>query len=171
MPNAHLIRRIRHSPEDLFDHVSNVEKYPEFINLLSNLRVTKTLSETEFEAEAIVAYKMIRETFNSHITADKEALKISVKKADRSGIVKSLVNNWVFYRLQDGSSLVDVVVDVKLKAMPLEFLLREKFARASVHIVNLFETRAGQIYPQVGEEHFDFKAEMSALGLPEDKLV
>jgi len=171
MPNANLIRRIRHSPEDMFDLVSSVEKYPEFINLFSNLRVTKKISETEFEAEAIVAYKMIRETFRSHIMADKEALKISVKKADKSGVVKSLQNNWTFYQLKDGSSLVDVVVDVKLKAMPLEFLLQEKFEKASIHIVNLFETRASQNYYIVGEENYDVKAEMLALGLAEDRLV
>ena len=148
-----------------------MERYPEFINLLSDLRVSKILSNTEFEAEAIVSYKMIRETFRSHITADPEALKISVKKAEKGGIVKSLVNDWAFYRLKDGSSLVDVVVDVRLKALPLEFLLRDKFEKASVHIVNLFETRAGQNYPVMGDLEYDFKVEMSEFGLNMDKLV
>lgn len=90
MPNAHIIRRIRNSPEDLFRLVADVEAYPEFINLISALRITKTLSETEFEAEAVVAYKMISESFRSLVTTDTEALKIEVKKAEKGGAVKSL---------------------------------------------------------------------------------
>jgi coenzyme Q-binding protein COQ10 len=165
MPKAHLVRRIRNAPEDLFDLVSDVENYPDFINLISVLRITKVLSDTEFEAEAVVSYKMLRETFRSHIIADREALKIEVKKAEKGGAVKSLLNRWRFYRLKDGSTLVDVVVDVRLKARPLEFLLRDKFEKASIHIVNLFETRASQNYPRIGEKDYDWKPEMKSLGL------
>jgi len=134
MPEVHLIRRIRHSPEDIFDLVADVEKYPEFINLISALRITKTLSDTEFEAEAIVAYKMISESFQSHIFADKEILKIEVKKAEKGGAVKSLVNAWQFYALKDGST-------------------------------------STQILPLVGDAEYDFKAEVSALGLDVDNVV
>lgn len=171
MPQAHLIRRIRNAPEGLFDLVSDVENYPEFINLISALRITKKLSDTEFEAEAVVAYKMISETFRSHIMADREALKIEVKKAEKGGAVKSLLNSWRFYPLEDGSTLVDVVVDVRLKAMPLEFLLRDKFEKASVHIVNVFETRARQNLPRVGHAKYDLKAEMKSFGLDPSKLI
>jgi len=165
MPKAHLVRRIRNAPEDLFDLVSDVENYPEFINLISVLRITKTLSDTEFEAEAVVSYKMLSETFRSHIIADRKALKIEVKKAEKAGAVKSLLNSWSFYRLKDGSTLVDVVVDVRLKARPLEFLLRDKFEKASNHIVNVFELRAKQNYRAVGEPDYDWKSEMKSLGL------
>jgi coenzyme Q-binding protein COQ10 len=171
MPSAHLVRRIRHRPEDLFDLVSDVENYPKFINLISALRVTKQLSETEFEAEAIVAYKMLRETFRSKIVADPVAGKISVEKAEKGGAVKSLLNTWTFHPLEDGSTLVDVIVDVRLKAMPLEFLLRDKFGKAAVHIMNLFEVRAGQNYPLVGNETYDSVAEMTSFGLRSDQLV
>lgn len=171
MPSAHLIRRIRNRPEDLFDMVADVEKYPEFINLLAALRVTKTLSPTEFEAEAIVAYKMIRETFRSRVQADPSTLNISVTKAEKGGVIKTLMNEWTFYPLRDGSSLVEVRVDVRLKALPLNFLLRDKFAKASVHIVKLFETRAQQQYPKVGESVYNFKPELKELGLQEDKVV
>lgn len=171
MPKAHIIRRIRNSPEGLFDLVSDVEAYPEFINLISALRVTKKLSETEFEAEAIVVYKMLRETFRSLIIADREALKISVKKAEKGGAVKSLLNDWTFYPLKDGSSLVEVIVEVRLKAMPLEFLLRDKFEKASVHIVNVFETRARQNLPRVGKADYDYMPELIALGLKPDLVL
>jgi len=147
MPNTHLIRRIQCGPEGLFDFVSDVEAYPEFINLLSGLRITKRLSETEFEAEAIVA------------------------KAAKGGVIKTLLNDWTFYPLKDGSTLVEVSMDVRLKAMPLEFLLRDKFAKASLHIIKLFEIRARQLLPNVGEDDYDFQAELNALGLGAIKVV
>lgn len=171
MPHAHLIRRIRNAPEGLFDLVADVENYPEFINLISALRITKKLSDKEFEAEAVVAYKMISETFRSRIMADKDALKIEVTKAEKGGAVKSLLNSWTFHPLKDGSTLVDVVVDVRLKAMPLEFLLRDKFAKASVHVVNVFELRARQNLPLVGEETYDFKSELASFGLDPEKVI
>ena len=171
MPETKIIRRIRSNPEDLFGFVADVESYPEFINLISALRITKTLSETEFEAEAIVAYKMISESFRSLVMTDAKALKIEVKKAEKGGAVKSLVNKWQFYPLEDGSTLIDVNVDVRLKARSLEFLLRKKFASASNHIVSAFERRAAQILPVVGEENYDFMAEAKACGLDVKSLV
>jgi len=165
MPKTHITRRIAHAPDELFDLVADVENYPKFINLISALRVTRKLSETEFEAEAIVAYKMISETFKSHISADREALKIAVTKAEKGGAVKSLLNSWAFHPLKDGSTLVDAVVEVKLKAMPLEFLLRDKFGKVSTNIINAFEIYAGQELEKVGDANYDFADEMKALGL------
>jgi coenzyme Q-binding protein COQ10 len=165
MPKTHLVRRIQCDSQSLFELVADVENYPKFITLISALRITKTISETEFEAEAIVSYKMISETFRSLVKIDQDAMKIAVTKAEKGGAVKSLVNRWAFYPLQDGSSLVDVVVDVKLKAMPLEFLLRDKFDRASTSIINAFEARARQQLPKVGGDDYDYADELAALGL------
>lgn len=171
MPATRIVRRIRHAPEELFAMVADVENYPEFIDLISALRITKKLSETEFEAEAIVSYKMLRETFISKVTIDPEANQISVTKAEKGGAVKSLLNTWQFHPIEDGSTIVDVLVDVKLKAMPLEFLLREKFAKASTHIMNLFETRAGKTLKHIGEKTYDSGPELKRLGLKAEGLV
>ena len=113
MPTARIIRRINHAPEALFALVADVENYPDFIDLISALRITKQLSETEFEAEAIVAYKMLRETFLSKVVIDPEARRIEVTKAQAGGAVKTLLNTWDFHPLEDGSTLVDVLVDVR----------------------------------------------------------
>jgi len=171
MPTAHFLRRIRHRPEDLFDLVSDVDTYPEFIDLISALRVTKRISDTEFEAEVIVVYKMLRETFRSRIIADRDALMIKVLKAEKGGTVKSLLNTWTFHSLSDGSTLVDVFIEVRLTARPLEFLLRDKFSKAAVHIMNLFEARATQMCPSVGAVSYDSSDEMKLLGLNANKLV
>jgi coenzyme Q-binding protein COQ10 len=166
MPSAAFTKHIRHNPDDLVKMVSNVEEYPKFINLISNLRITKKLSDTDFEAEAIVAYKSIRQTFKSLIHVDEEKRFIRVTKAEKGGAVKNLENRWTFHELSDGTTLVDFYVDVTLKAFPLNILIRDKFEKASVDIMNAFERRAKEVCKHIGPtEGFDLAAEKSKLGL------
>ena len=169
MAKAKLVRRVMHGPDDLIDLVSDVEAYPEFINLLSAVRIsnrnTPLPGVETFDAEANVSFKFVSETFRSSVKVDRNANRIDVAKANRSGAVKSLTNNWVFHELSDGSSIVDFFVEVKLKAFPLEMLLREKFDKAGVHLMNLFEVKAGQVCPRIGQEDLDIAAEAEKLGL------
>lgn len=166
MPSAAFTKHIRHAPDDLVVMVSNVEEYPKFINLISNLRITKKLNETDFEAEAIVAYKSIRQTFKSLIHVDKEHRFIRVTKAEKGGAVKNLENRWTFHELSDGTTLVDFYVDVTLKAFPLNLLIKDKFGKASVDIMNAFERRAAQVCPKVSvSPTLDLAMEKSRLGL------
>ena len=92
MPSASFTKRINHSADDLLDMVANVEEYPTFIDLISSLRITKQVSETDFEAEAVAAYKSIRQSFKSLVQVDREKKLIRVtkaEKAERSKILKT----------------------------------------------------------------------------------
>ena len=163
MPSTHLTQRVRAAPDQVFDMVADVENYPKFIKLISNLRITKKISDTDFEAEAIVAYKIFREIFRSHIHIDHEAGLIRVTKAQKGGAVKTLEIRWRFHELSDGSTAVDFYVDVSLKAFPLNMLVRDKMGRATEVIMAAFERRAEEICDEVGdkEESPDLVAEIS----------
>ena len=167
MPKVHLQRRMRHSPEDMLALVADVPRYPEFINLVSSVRVlkTETISETHerFTADVGIAYKFISEQFRSQVNVDKEAKTLSIERAGHGGAVKYLRNDWHFIALKDGSTLIDFRLNVRLKAAPLEFLIKQKFGKATDVIMNAFETRAGQICKVVGDDSYDFKAEAQAL--------
>jgi len=165
VPSTHLIRRVCAAPDDVFNVVADVESYPKFINLISGLRITKQLSETDFEAEAIVAYKMLRETFRSRIHIDRDESRISVTKAEAGGAVKTLENSWKFYPLSDGSTAVDFYVDVSLKAFPLNILIRDKMERATDVIMQAFERRTAQICTPIGDDKLNLALEYKRLGL------
>ena len=152
MPSTRLNKRVRVTPEQLFDMVADVESYPKFINLIPSLRITKRISETDFEAEAVVAYKMIRETFRSHIHLDRDENYIRVSKAEKGGAVKTLDNKWYFHELSDGSTAVDFYVEVSLKAFPLNILVSQKMDRASEVIMDAFVRRAAALYKPTGDE-------------------
>lgn len=165
MPSASFTRHISHAPDDLLEMVANVEDYPTFINLISVLRITKQISDTDFEAEAVVAYKMIRESFKSLIHVDRGKKFIRVTKAEKGGAVKTLENTWKFHALPDGSTAVEFYVDVSLKAFPLNMLIRDKMDKASDVIMNAFVARAAQVCKPVKSDGLDLTAEYAKLGL------
>ncbi len=167
MPKVNLKKRIRHSPDDMLALVANVEDYPVFINLISAVRIldrkkTSKTSET-FTADVGIQYKFISEQFRSIVSVDRVARTLSIERAGHGGAVKELQNNWQFFELEDGSTLLDFSVNVRMKAAPLEFLIKRKFDKATYHIINAFEARAHQIFKLVGEKDYDYKEELRTL--------
>jgi coenzyme Q-binding protein COQ10 len=159
MPKATYAKRIFHSADDLIAMVADVENYPKFVDLITALRITKETQvsdeHTRFEAEAVVAYKMINETFASTVDVHRDSQKIIVQKSERGGPLKSLLNEWTFHPLSDGSTLVEFFIDVRLKAFFLDNLLAQKFDKAANMIMTAFEARAGQLYEPSGDPDHD----------------
>ena len=148
MPATDFLERIPHAPDCVMGLVTDVERYPDFVPAMAALRKTRDLPDG-FEAEAIIAYKSIRESFASRVTVDEAARTVTVEKAQRGGPVKSLHNRWQFHELSDGSTLVDFHVDVRLM-FPLESLLRAKFDQAKTVIRNVFVQQALDHCERVG---------------------
>ena len=169
MPQAIFLKHVPHRPDDLMDLVANVEDYPRFISLISALRITRKTKVSErheqFEAEAVIAYKFISETFRSIVDVRRAARRIEVKKANKAGAIKSLINNWIFYELSDGSTLIKFDIEVTMKAYPLEVLMRDKFAKTASKVMDIFVKRAGETYETIGDSNLDIDAEMSRLNL------
>lgn len=169
MPEARYAKRILHGPGDLLDMVADVERYPEFVDLIAEMRILKreqrSPSHTAFEAQAVVAYKMINEVFASEVDVFRDQHKIVVRKSERGGAVKTLLNEWTFHPLADGSTLVEFYVDVRLKAFFLDSLLAAKFERAASTIVEDFEAQANRLYAPSGRPDYDASAEIARLGL------
>ena len=87
MPSFHTVKRVPHSPAQMFDLVADVEKYPQFVPLCESLRVRRR-SQSDDGIEILVAdmsvgYKSIRETFTTRVTLDRARLRIDVEYIDR----------------------------------------------------------------------------------------
>lgn len=163
MPKVHLQRRMRHAPKDMLSLVSNVESYPEFIGLISAVRILsrKQISDTreEFIADVGIQYKFVSETFRSQVTIDHTLNTLSIERSGHGGAVRVLENDWKFIELKDGSTLVDFKLNVRLKAMPLEFLIKQKINKATRHIMNAFEDQAAKIFTEIGDKEYDYMSE------------
>ena len=60
MPTHAEKRHLPHSPKQMFDLVSNVADYPEFLPWCVGTRI-KTQTDSEIVADMVIGYKMFRE--------------------------------------------------------------------------------------------------------------
>ncbi len=147
MPSTSFLERIPHDPDCVLGLVTDVERYPDFVPGMAALRITKRLDDG-FEAEAVIAYKNIRETFGSRIKIDEVTRIVTVTKAERGGPVKELLNRWQFHELSDGTTLVDFQINVRLM-FPLESLLKQKFDKVKTAVRDVFVQQALDNCPRV----------------------
>jgi len=141
MPKHHETRHLPYTPEQMFDLVADVKRYPEFLPWVSAMRVRKD-SETETLADMIVGFKGLRETFTSRVEKSRPE-RISVEYVD--GPLKYLRNDWRF-RPEPGGCAVDFSVDFAFKNRVFEMLAGQVFGTALRRMIGAFETRAAALY-------------------------
>ncbi|HVQ79303.1 MAG: type II toxin-antitoxin system RatA family toxin [Pseudolabrys sp.] len=147
MPQFSTKRRVRHAATDMFDLVADVEKYPQFVPLCSALTV-KTRAEkdgrTVLVADMTVTYKVIRETFTSRVTLDRQSLTILVEYLD--GPFKRMQNRWTFYSVETKVCDVEFFIDYEFRSRTLAMLMGAMFDAAFRRFAVAFEQRADEIY-------------------------
>ena len=111
MPRFSNKRRVKHTAEQMFDLVADVERYPEFVPMCQSLQVrqrTAGPNGTEtIVADMTVSFKLIRETFTSRVTLDRPNLRILVEYL--RGPFSSMENRWTFEPRGDAACDVDVL--------------------------------------------------------------
>jgi coenzyme Q-binding protein COQ10 len=141
-------RRVRHSAQDMFDLVADVERYPEFVPLCRDLKVRKRETKGEgievLVADMTVAYKFVRETFRSRVTLDRPKLQILVEYLE--GPFSHLENRWTFQPLGDDSCEVDFYIEYEFRSRTLGLLMGSMFDAAFRRFAAAFERRADVIY-------------------------
>jgi coenzyme Q-binding protein COQ10 len=129
------------TPEQLFDLVADVARYPEFLPWVIGSRV-RTSSQTEMVADIVVGFKIFRESFTSKVTLQRPA-QIHVDYIN--GPLKYLRNEWQFSSV-DGGCRVDFLVDFEFKNRLFETMVGGLFTEAVRRMVAAFEKRAVQVY-------------------------
>ena len=135
-------RLIRHSPEQLFDLVADVRRYPEFLPWCLACRVRKQ-TDTALVADLMIGFQVFKEQFTSHVQMNRNELIIKVEYAE--GPFKYLKNKWKFRKHPDGC-MIDFYVDFEFKSRLLQTVIESLFTEAVKRMVRAFETRADQLY-------------------------
>ena len=147
MPMFNNTRRVKHSPEQMFALVADVEKYPQVLPLCEGLTVRRrTPREGGGEvllADMSVGYKAIRETFTSRVTLDPDNLKILVEYVD--GPFRYLENRWTF-RPGDRGCEVGFFISYEFASRMLGLLMGAMFDKAFRKFAEAFERRADVVY-------------------------
>ena len=139
-------RQLPYRPEQLFDLVADIERYPEFLPWCLGARVTRRDGNV-IHADLIIGFRMIRERFKSRVTLDRPALRIDVAYLD--GPFKYLNNHWIFEPMPGGQTRLDFFVDFEFRSALLSRLIGVLFNEAVRRMVAAFETRARQLYGAV----------------------
>lgn len=146
MPEFSTQRSVRHTPEEMFALVADVERYPEFLPLCEDLVVrSRETSDGHpvIVADMAVGYKGIRETFTSRVMLDKPNRKIHVSYVD--GPFRYLENVWTFREAPAGCT-VDFFIRYEFKSPLLGMLMGGLFDRAFRKFAEAFEERARVVY-------------------------
>ena len=142
MPKHAETRHLPYTPEQMFDLVADVKRYPEFLPWVSAMRVRKD-EETETLADMIVGFKGLRETFTSKVGKQRPET-VRVEYVD--GPLKYLHNDWRFRADGAGGCYVDFAVDFQFKNRMFEMLAGQVFGAALRRMIGAFEERAAKLY-------------------------
>ncbi|WP_438748806.1 type II toxin-antitoxin system RatA family toxin [Pararhizobium sp. O133] len=147
MPQFETRRPVNHTPDQMFDLIADVEKYPEFLPLCEALTVRSRKERERREllvADMTVGYKAIRETFTTQVLLNKTERIIDVKYID--GPFKYLDNRWRFEDVTGNGCSVHFFIDYEFKSRILGALMGSMFDRAFRMFSEAFEKRADAIY-------------------------
>ncbi len=131
-----------YTPEQLYDLVADVEKYPEFLPWCMAVRILSK-SDSEILADLIVGYKFMRETFRSrvHLTP-----KTRIEVEYIQGPFHYLNNHWEFKDAKDKGTDIEFYIDFQFKSSLLQKGIQVVFESAFNQMLSAFEKRAQQIY-------------------------
>lgn len=141
MPRHAETRRLPYTPEQMFDLVADIARYPEFLPWVQGMRI-RSVDGDVVTADMIVGFKMVRERFTSRVTLSRPG-KVHVDYID--GPLKYLKNDWLF-RAAPGGCDIDFSVDFEFRNKMFERLAGMFFGEAFKRMVGAFETRAAQVY-------------------------
>ena len=142
MPRHAESRHLPYTPEQLFDLVADVPRYPEFLPWVVAVRV-RSDSAGEMVADVVVGFKALRETFTSRVAKDRpNGIRVDYVE----GPLKHLRNDWRFRPDGAGGTHLDFAVDFAFRSRIFEAIAGQMFDRALRRMIGAFETRAAQLY-------------------------
>lgn len=150
MTRFHRIVRIDHDPDNLFELVSDIQRYPDFIRWIQRMDVEEISKAGALQSRigtAKVGFRGFAETLVTRVEADayERVIKVSLVR----GPLKRLNNSWCFRRATNGTD-VDFSVDFEFQNFLLRALAAANFELAVNRIMAAFIAEADRRYPKGG---------------------
>ena len=99
MPVVEQTRVVPFRAEQMFDLVTDVKHYPEFLPWCVAARIREQ-SDAHMIADLVIGFQVIRERFTSDVRFDRAALRVDTALVD--GPFRHLTNKWRVRDLPDG---------------------------------------------------------------------
>jgi coenzyme Q-binding protein COQ10 len=157
---THAERKIlRYTPEQMFDLVADVHRYPEFLPWCVGARVLSR-NEQMLVADLTIGFKMFRETFRSRVGLERPH---HIHVTYETGPFRYLNNHWRFRRVPEGVE-IDFYVDFEFRSRILQMAVGVVFNEAVRVMVRAFERRALMLYGRERAEIAQAPASPSTTG-------
>lgn len=135
-------RLLPYTPQQMFDLVADVSRYPEFLPWCVGARIKEQRPDMLL-ADLMIGFKMVREKFSSRVWLDRGARRIDVEYIN--GPFRQLKNHWTF--LDDPAGCrVEFFLEFEFSSVMLQKLIGVLFHEAVRRMVAAFEVRAKQLY-------------------------
>lgn len=142
MPHHQEKRVLSYTPDQLFDLVAGIERYPEFLPWCKAARILER-SDNIVTADLIIGYKMFQEKFTSVVTLDRPH---SISVQYKSGPLAHLSNQWGFKPVGKNACELSFHVDFDFRSSLLRSAMEMFFDKALLKMVAAFEERAKALY-------------------------
>ena len=150
MTTHHEEKLLPHSPQQMFDLVADVARYPDFLPWTAAARIRSRMplvgdadSKAEvMEADLVISFKLFRERFGSRVTLLPARGQILTQYLD--GPLRDLKSVWQFAPGDQGPASCKVTFDVdfEFRNPILGGVIGLVFGEAMTRVVRAFETRA-----------------------------
>jgi len=133
---------LKYTPEQMFDLVANVEKYPEFIPWMIATRVRRRTDEAIW-TDLTVGTGFLRKQFSTIARLDRpHGMTIS----SHDPMFERFEQKWTFDQLAEGGTDTRYHVDFRFKSLLLQTLMDVGFADRASTIVTAYIRRARRLY-------------------------
>jgi len=141
MPTHAERRIVPYRPDQLFDLVADVGKYPQFLPWCVAARV-RSRTDRELRADLTIGFGPFRESFASRVALERPRM---ARVTYETGPFRYLNNQWDFLPHESGTE-VDFFVDFEFRSRLLQAAIGVVFNEAVRRMVNAFQKRAHDVY-------------------------
>jgi coenzyme Q-binding protein COQ10 len=135
-------QHLPYSPQQLFDLVADVEKYPEFVPWLMAARIRRREGNTVW-VDLEVGTNLLRKRFATRaVLHPPNHIEISSEDA----LFRRYDQCWTLRQATDGGTVVEFTTDFAFRSRLLQLTMNAFLQEAAAAMVNAFKHRARAIY-------------------------
>lgn len=142
MPRFSERRHLPYPPQELFDLVADVEKYPEFLPSVATAKVRRRDGNTVW-VDMVVGTRFLRKRFASKAVLERPA-RIDISSPDL--LFERYDQHWTFTPAADGGTVIDFRVDFVFRSRLLQLIMGTYLEDAAKAMVSAFSRRARRMY-------------------------
>ena len=135
-------KKLNYSNKQMFDLISDVTKYPEFLPWCKNSNIYNKSNDI-FYSDMEIGFNLIKETFTSKVTLVESA---KVHSEAVSGPFKKMNNIWEIDYISDKECEINLIIEFEFKSFIYQNIIGQLFELASKKMITAFEQRANYLY-------------------------